>query len=255
MFAPLRLNAVIPSIVIFFPLLAQSPQTGIPSRETLQYDVEWRLVSAGKATLSWSASARESNPGWEAKLHLESAGLVSRLFRVNDDYTATLDPNFCAEGTLMMAREANRNRETKVTYDAATKKASYLERDLTKKVTVASHEIDIPPCVHDIVGGLYLLRTLRLEPGHSTQLTLSDGKKNVLVKVESQRREEIKTPLGLEKTVMYEAFLFNNVLYRRPGHLHIWLTDDNRRLPVQIQIRLQFTIGTITLRLEKQEKL
>ena len=226
----------------------------VPSRETLQYEVEWRLVNAGKATLSWSAGARSANPGWEAKLHLESVGLVSRLFRVNDDYTATLDPNFCAESTFMTAREASRNRETKVTYDAATKKASYLERDLTKNATVASHEIDIPPCVHDIVGGLYLLRTLNLEPGHSTQLTLSDGKKNVLVKVESQRREEIKTALGTEKTVLYEAFLFNNVLYRRPGHLHVWLTDDKRRLPVQIQIRLQFTIGTITLRLEKQEK-
>ncbi len=226
----------------------------VPSREILQYEVEWRLVSAGMATLSWSASARESNPGWEANLHLESQGLVSRLFRVNDDYTATLDPNFCAESTLMVAREANRQRETKVTYDPATKKASYFEKDLTKNAMVASHEIDTPPCVHDIIGGLYLLRTLSLEPGHSTQITLSDGKKNALIKVESQRREELKTSLGMEKTVRYEAFLFNNNLYRRPGHLHVWLTDDKRRLPVQIQIRLQFTIGTITLRLQKQEK-
>jgi hypothetical protein len=44
------------------------------------------------------------------------------------------------------------------------------------------------------------------------------------------------------------------VLYRRYGHLHIWLTDDARKLPVQIRVRLQFTIGTITLQLEKEEK-
>jgi len=42
------------------------------------------------------------------------------------------------------------------------------------------------------------------------------------------------------------------VLYRRPGRLHIWLTDDARKVPVQIQIRMQFTIGTITLRLDKE---
>jgi hypothetical protein len=44
------------------------------------------------------------------------------------------------------------------------------------------------------------------------------------------------------------------VLFKRSGHLHVWLTDDNLRLPVQLQIRLQFTIGTITLKLDKEEK-
>jgi hypothetical protein len=59
----------------------------------------------------------------------------------------------------------------------------------------------------------------------------------------------------VRKTIRYEVFLFDNVLYKRSGHLHIWLTDDNSRLPVQLQVRLQFTIGTITLKLEKEDKL
>ncbi|MGI8990443.1 MAG: DUF3108 domain-containing protein [Bryobacteraceae bacterium] len=242
------------SLAAILPLVAQAPRAGTPLRETLDYEVEWRLITAGKARLSRYPAAGGSDSGWEAKLHLESIGLVSRMFHVNDDYTAALDPNFCAESTFMTAHEASRNRETKVTYDATLKKASYLEKDLANNSTVAAREIDIPPCVHDVIGGLYLLRTLSIEPGHSTQLAVSDGKKNVLVKVESQRREELKTAQGLQKTVLYEIFVFNNVLYRRPGHLHVWLTDDSRRLPVQFQIRLQFTIGTITLRLQKEDK-
>jgi hypothetical protein len=47
--------------------------------------------------------------------------------------------------------------------------------------------------------------------------------------------------------------VFNDVLYRRPAHLYIWLTDDRRKLPVRVQVRMQFTIGTITLLLEKVE--
>jgi hypothetical protein len=80
--------------------------------------------------------------------------------------------------------------------------------------------------VHDVVGGLFLLRTLRMEPGQQIQVPVSDGKKSVSARVEAQARETVKTPSGTHQTIRYEVFLFNNVLYRRSGHLHVWLTED-----------------------------
>lgn len=115
-------------------------------------------------------------------------------------------------------------------------------------------ETDIPACVHDVIGGLFLLRTLNLEPGRSAEVPVSDGKKAVSAKITALGRESIKVPAGTFKTIRYEAFLFSNVLYRRDGHLYVWLTDDARKLPVRIQVRLQFAIGTITFQLEKEEK-
>jgi hypothetical protein len=100
---------------------------------------------------------------------------------------------------------------------------------------------------------LYVIRTLALEPGQATQVPVSDGKKSVMVKVEAQQREDIKVPAGSFKTVRYEVGLFNNVLYRRSARLNVWLTDDQRKLPVQIRVRLPFTIGTLTLQMEKHE--
>jgi hypothetical protein len=94
---------------------------------------------------------------------------------------------------------------------------------------------------------------LNLEPGQSTQIAVSDGKKSAMAKVEAQQREDVKTPQGTFKTIRYEVYVFNDVLYRRAAHLYIWLTDDRRKLPVRVQVRLQFTIGTITLLLEKVE--
>ena len=216
--------------------------------------VGWRLIDAGKAKLSWEANAQPSRPGWEVKLHLESIGLVSRLFKVNDDYSASLNQDLCVQTTHLNAQEGSRQRETQVSFDAAKRRASYLERDSVSHAVVLAKETDIPVCVHDIIGGLYALRTLNLEPGQSAQIPVSDGKKSVSAKVEAQLREQIKTPTGTYKTIRYEVFLFNEVLYRRPAHLHVWLTDDRRRLPVRLQVRLQFTIGTITLDLEKEER-
>ena len=44
----------------------------------------------------------------------------------------------------MTTHEGNRQRETKITFDGESKKASYLERDRIKNSTVLSREIDIP---------------------------------------------------------------------------------------------------------------
>jgi len=229
---------------------------GSPSgHEAFDYAIEWRLIPAGTAKLSWAALPGSGSGGTasEIRLHLESAGLVSRLFRVSDDYTAALGQNLCAQSTFLSAHEGNRSKETRVVFDARTHKAGYVEKDLVKNSTV-NHEIEIPPCVHDVLGALLVLRNLKLEPGKTAQIPLSDGKKFVQAKVESQRREEIRTDLGTFKTIRYEVFIFNNVLFKRSGHLHIWLTDDDWRLPVQLQVHFQIAIGTITFQLEKQEK-
>jgi hypothetical protein len=223
---------------------------GLPAREILNYNVEWRLITAGKARVEWTANPAQRG-GWQMKFNLMSTGLVSKLFKVQDDYSVQLGPSLCAQSSHLKALEGRRQRDTRITYENG--KASYLERDLLRNATVLAKETDIPGCVHDVAGGLYFLRTLHLEPGQSAQVPVTDGKKSVMAKVEAQQREDVKTPAGTFKTIRHEIYLFNNVLYNRSAHLYVWLTDDRRKLPVQIRVRMQVTIGTITLQLEKQE--
>jgi hypothetical protein len=229
------------------------PQSNsLPRRETLSYSIEWRLITAGKARMEWTG-AQGPRSGWQINLHLESIGLVSKLFKVEDDYSASLNQSLNILSSQLIAREGSRQRDTRITFDYEARKASYLERDLVKNALLSSQEIDLPSATHDVVGGLYYLRTLTLEPGQSLQAPVSDGKKSVVAKIEAQQREEIKVPDGTYKTIRYEIFLFDNVLYRRSGHLYAWLSDDARRLPVQIRARMAFTVGTITFLLEKHE--
>lgn len=225
----------------------------LPTKENLYYTAEWRLITAGKVRLSWSADRDPGDPGWQTGLLIESTGLVSKLYKVRNEYTSLLRSDLCAVSSKLDALEGRKHKETIVKFDGEAGKASYLEKDLAKNAVLDTKEIDIPSCVHDVLGALYHLRTIRLEPGESITLPVSDGKKSVNARVEAQQREEVKTPSGTYKTIRYEAFLFNNVLYRRNAHLYIWLTDDARRLPVQIRVRMQFTIGTVTLQLEKRE--
>jgi hypothetical protein len=229
--------------------MPQAPVPSLPARETLFYNVEWRLITAGKAKLS----LEHSQDGWQVAMQLDSVGLISKFFHVADQYSSSLNATLCTESVQLTAHEGSRQRDTKITFDLAAHKATYTERDRQKNAVILSHVIDTPPCVHDVPGGIYLLRTLNLEPGQSRMVAVTDGKKAVMAKVEGQVREDVKTPEGLFHTIRYEAYLFNNVLYKRPAHLEIWLSDDRRQLPVQIRVRMPFTIGTITLQLEKHE--
>ena len=47
--------------------------------------------------------------------------------------------------------------------------------------------------------------------------------------------------------------MFNNVLLSRKARMYVWITDDNRRLPVQLRVKLSVLVGTINLNLEKVE--
>ncbi len=210
------------------------------------------MIRAGTAKLTWTPSPAS----WQGDVKLESAGLVSKLYRVDDSYVSRGNEGFCVTSSLLHALEGKRNRETTVSFDRGKKRTSYFEKDLTKNTVVLTKEIDIPPCVQDLYAGLQRIRTLGLEPGQSAQVPVSDGKKFAMVRVEAQEHESVRTPTGDHKTTRYEIFLFNDVLFNRKARCFVWIADDAKRTPVQIRVRMQsFLIGNINLTLEKEEHL
>ena len=167
----------------------------------------------------------------------------------------TYDEPFCATSSTLDAQEGKRHHETRVTFDRARNHADAVERDVLKNAVLHTYDVAIPNCVHDTLGALISLRGLALSPGQSVQMPVSDGHHSAAVKVEAQERETIKTAAAEYKTIRCETFLMNGIVYNRKGRVLIWLTDDARRLPVQIQLRMSFPVGTVTLHLLKEEKL
>ncbi|HUA22293.1 MAG TPA: DUF3108 domain-containing protein [Bryobacteraceae bacterium] len=224
-----------------------------PSAETLTYNIEWRLIYAGAARVTLEPAASTDGQKWHTSLHVESGGMVSKLYKLEDTYNVDMVNQFCAVSTHLDSREGKRHKETVVDFDHNRGKAIYTERDLVRNATIKTAEVAIPACASDVIGGLLKLRTMHLEPGQSAQIPLSDGKKSAMARIEAQDREQIKVTAGTYNTVRYEAFLFNGVLYARKAELYVWLTDDARRLPVQIRARMNFPIGSITFTLDKAD--
>lgn len=221
--------------------------------ETFDYRVDWRFWHAGDIRLVYTPAGQGSGVFRQAEVSLKTRGFVDSLYSVDNHYTVLFDESFCASSSLFRVHEGRKRRRISVTYQHPPGVVSYLERDLAADRTVLRKTLRVPGCVHDELAALALLRTMQLQPGDTVELPLSNGKKFVRARVEVQARETVRTPAGEFDTIRYEAFLFNNVLYRRDGQLHFWLTNDERRLPVQFRVRLRFYFGTIMLRLVKED--
>jgi hypothetical protein len=223
-----------------FGLLLTAAALCAQTSEVFSYQVEWRLINAGRADLLWDRGPA----GYKGQLKLYSAGLVSRLFKVNDIYDAQGTSELCAQNARLQAEEGSRKRDTTIRW--SDKKSFYRERDLLKNETILEKEMDTFGCVHDVLAGLAKLRSLTsLQPGQNTTIPIS--------RVEAQEKEKISTKVGTFNTIRYEAFLFNDVLFKRNARLFVWITDDARRIPVQIQARMRIHIGTVTFTLDKVE--
>ena len=223
------------------------PTITTPSGYRLIYDIEWRLIHAGTAMI-------EERPNW-ARLRLESSGLVSALFKVNDTYTANYEDPFCVTSSLLDASEGKRHHETQVLYDRVQNHAFLVERDVLSNSTIRTTGVDIPACVQDVLGALMKLRESSVEPGKTLQIPVSDGRKSAPVKVEGLEREDIHTESGTYQTIRCEANLMNGVVYTRKGRVFAWVTEGSDRHVVQLQFRMSFPVGTVTLQLRKQEPL
>jgi hypothetical protein len=190
----------------------------------------------------------------EAQLSLATVGVVRAIYRVDDEYKSTFDGGHCTSTSFLKAFEGRKQRETKITFQQPPGKAQFVETDLIKNEPVETKEIEVPPCVHDVVSALEKLRRMRVPPGKTVKLPVSNGKKSIEARVDAQGVESVETPAGKFRTVRYEAHLYNGELYRRKGRLFIWLTDDERRMPVRIKVQLPFYIGSVTIELEKEDR-
>lgn len=235
---------------VLAPAESSSKSPAFPFPEKLSYRIEWRMITAGNASIQLT---RASESGWQLNMTVQSAGLVTRLYRVDDKYKVIAGQKFCGVRSDLDAAEGKRHKIESMSFDSSHK-VRYEDRDVLNNKTENS-TLDVPPCTYEIVGALAWLRTMDLPPGKSVTFPITDGKRVAYGKIASQAKESVEIDGKYYAAVRYEAFLFDNVLYKRKGRLFIWLTDDAARIPVMLQIHLGFPVGRITVELEKQQQL
>ncbi len=223
--------------------LGQTPSPApFTAGETVDYDIAWRVFGAGKARMTLAETPQHQ---WRATVEAHSTSLISKLYKVEDVFRSTFQPGlYCSEQIAKSIHEGARHREIQIDFHSGRKVASIREMDQVNNRLVRQQENPIPECAFDVVSALYYVRTLKLEVGRPFQVPLNDGGHTILIDVEVQAKEQIKTPAGVFQTIRIEPLVFGGTLFKKSGRMQIWLTDDASHKLVQLKARLFF--GNIT---------
>ena len=103
--------------------------------------------------------------------------------------------------------------------------------------------------MQDVLSAFYYVRTLDLEVGRDVFLAAHSSKKTYEMRVIVHRRETVKTDLGTFDCFVVQPIMLGEGLFKQEGDLVIYITADERRIPVLMKTKLP--VGSITASLKE----
>jgi hypothetical protein len=132
--------------------------------------------------------------------------------------------------------------DKEVDFDFRTMKATV--RDNKEKRTTLH---DVTARTYDSLSSFYAVRDTPLTIGKSIYIDVFDGKKLHATEVQVLRRERIRVKAGEFNTLVIKPIMRTKGIFEKTGDVFIWLSDDQRRLPVKMSSAAK--IGAVTAEL------
>jgi hypothetical protein len=228
------------------PILAAEP---FAPGERVSLRITWAHLLAGRATLAVEPEEGAGRSVLRFVAESQSAGFFAWLlrFRVEDRTVARFDPETgCSLGIEKHLREGRARREQVVVFDHASGVA------LVRDAKVRGDRFEVDPCPLDVLSALFVTRLRGVTEGQELALPVFDNGKRYVLGVRFLGREtlDLPAPFGRRSaTVIVEPLLVEGTgLFVKSGRLKVWLTDDERRVPVRM--RAKVPIGSVSADIE-----
>ena len=225
-----------------FVLFGQGPALFAAERvpERLVYDLSWMGIPVGTATQEITEQGEMRRITSLAR----SNSWLSTFYPVEDRTESTLAKRgdfFPGESRSfrMVFKEGRQTRDREITFEPAGKAASYHDR-------ITGEKVEVPVAEHtlDICASFFYVRHLGLEVGKSVVVHVLDAKQPRSLEVKVLKKEQVKTPVGEFSTIVIRPLVFPEGVFEGKEGTTIWLTDDERRVPVKVQTRVR--VGSVT---------
>ena len=213
------------------------PRIAVPfeTGEKLTYDVRFGGIKVGTGRMEvvglQNVRGRES---WHTRFTVKG-GLP--LYKVNDRLESWFDTRTLE--SLRFVQDLQEGTRDKVrTFEIYPDRKTYSEAGQVEDAPSVDNPLDD-------AAFLYFVRTIPLEVGKTYEFNRYFRPDRNPVRIRVLRKEAVKVPAGTYQTIVIQPIIKSKGIFSEKGHAQMWLTDDPRRLLVQMKSDL--SIGSINL--------
>ncbi len=207
--------------------------------ERFEFSAKLGILTIGNASMQVaSVDTVRGVPAYRFRFEMEGGNRLFRLNNVNESWTSVANLV-----SMRFHQEQNENKRHRTRqFEIYADSGFYRQAGVAESKPTPAHPVDDAAIV-------YYLRTFDLEVGKAYGFdNYFKAEKNPLV-VRVHQSEMMELPDGSKvRCIVLQPIIGDDGLFSNRSDARIWITDDARRIPVQIRSR--FPWGTITLRLE-----
>lgn len=244
---PLRASRFLFPLILAAPLAA-APYQAFRDGESFKYRVGFAVFSkAGEITIAAKEEEKDDKKVMRVTTKTQSRGVVRGLYAFENEAEVLIDR---ASGRLLSVKESGadpkRATDSETTFDYDEKIARHEDRVRTERTT----DIPIPdgdPL--DLISALVQTRDWDLKPGDKRDVLVHFGRDLYPLTIHAERYEEVKTPMGKYRTLVLVPRMEKDPkgLFKRGGEIKVWISQDDSKLPVRMQLVLKYGTASLLL--------
>ena len=223
------------------------PQTAPWAGEQLKYGIYYTFIKAGTAYIrNRGLVSIDGRPAYLLQTSAFSASVIDAFFKVRDINFSWLDAqDFYSRGYGQSVREGGYKRDEWVTFDYKNKKYT---GEIQKKQAPRPINGPLNIKVLDMLTSLYYVRAQQLTPGKDIVFDIINREKQYPLVVKVLGKETVKTDAGTFDCIVVEPQIREEGIFVSKGKsLKVWLTDDQYKMPVKMQVEV--FIGSVSAKL------
>ncbi len=215
--------------------------------EKLTFEISYGFVNAGEAVMEIDKNYQTINGRkcYDIRFYVNSSSSFEWVYKVRDFYRTYVD----AEGLFpwrfeQHIKEGNYQRDFEAIFDQQNLKAKTYTGDKDPKKFEG--EFDIPEYTQDAMSAFYYARTFdygKMKEGDKISLQNFYKDKTYPLDVRYLGKETIEVPAGEFRCIKVEPLVQEGGLFKSEGSIVVWMTDDERRMPVKVKTKV--IIGSI----------
>jgi len=206
--------------------------------ERLEYSVGYKFITAGYAVFQVGKEpiTTSNRKCYDIRFDVASLASLEFLYKVRDRYRTMVDIDglfpWRFEQTI---REGGYSKDFAATFDQEDHRA------ITTEGT-----FKVPPFVHDVVSALYHVRTYdlsKMKKGDVIKMHNFFDRETHELQIVVLGRQKIEVEAGTFNTIVIEPVIKQGGLFKSEGRILIWLSDDERKIPIKVSSKI--LIGTV----------